>query len=427
MRTFTIFNHGTGSHRDRADGEIIATFGNAMPPTDEYFTFLITDGPGSAPNSAFNHPRPGTFNWATRTKEKKKFWRGNPERGDGSASTRVSGLVHGAGWDDNVRHALVVITDLLCRGVPPQRINMIGWSRGAVTCLKIANALWDPSTTEGFLRDIAINIFAIDPVAGGGAGVVQDTRLVTPNVKNYIGTLAQDEQRGGFGPQDADRIQILDPQRSNVVLLPFPGKHNTQVRKDGSEIPEVAEIVWYLAWKFLVQFGTEFPARPVSPLTPERICELYGQMMVKREQYHDVRNRGLFARLQGGIQPRTFKRDVSQFVEHANFFVNQHHRELFEQCFPDVYQWLFTDRIPNPKGFTSTIVKAREAVGQAFQQVCQRSPATFQCLSRLGVERVDEAVGFRVPAPGSQCFPQAPWNRHGEFLQFGTLQRMGLL
>lgn len=427
MRTFTIFNHGTNSHRDRTDGEIIATFGNAMPSTDEYFTYLITDGPGSAPRTRLGTPRPGTFNWATRNREKKKFWVGKTELGDGSSPWRITGLVSGGGWDDNVRHALVVITDLLCRGLPPQTINMIGWSRGAVTCLKIANALWDPSTREGFLRDIAVNIFAIDPVAGGGAGVVQDTRLVTPNVKNYIGTLAQDEQRGGFGPQDADRIHILDPESSNVVLLPFPGKHNTQVQRNSGALPEVAAVVWDLAYKFLDGFGTRFPTRPVVPLSSDQICEAYGRIIMKRERYHEGRNRGLFARLQGGITPRSFKRDVSQYVEHARYFVNQHHREVFETCFPEVYEWLFTDRVPNPRGFSSTVIRARDPIGQAFQQVWQRSPTTFESLAQLGVERVDEVVGFRLPAPGSHYFPQNPWNRHGEYLHFGTLGRMQLV
>ena len=43
---FTIFNHGTGSHRSRTDGEIVAEFGKSAVGA-EYRDFLITDGPGS--------------------------------------------------------------------------------------------------------------------------------------------------------------------------------------------------------------------------------------------------------------------------------------------------------------------------------------------------------------------------------------------
>ena len=68
----------------------------------------------------------------------------------------------GFGVEDNARHAIVTIANL---DTLPQTINMIGWSRGAVTALVIANLLFDPSTTEGLFRQVNVNIFAIDPVA----------------------------------------------------------------------------------------------------------------------------------------------------------------------------------------------------------------------------------------------------------------------
>jgi hypothetical protein len=45
------------------------------------------------------------------------------------------GSVSGSGWDDNVIHAIATISEL---DPLPERINMIGWSRGAVTCTKTA-------------------------------------------------------------------------------------------------------------------------------------------------------------------------------------------------------------------------------------------------------------------------------------------------
>ncbi len=45
---------------------------------------------------------------------------------------------------------------------PITKVNMIGWSRGGVTCFELANRMFaDPD-----LRHIPVNIFACDPVPG---------------------------------------------------------------------------------------------------------------------------------------------------------------------------------------------------------------------------------------------------------------------
>lgn len=48
-------------------------------------------------------------------------------------------------------------------GIIPTQVNLIGqvWSRGGITCHMLANAM-----LKILLKDIPVNIFAIDPVPG---------------------------------------------------------------------------------------------------------------------------------------------------------------------------------------------------------------------------------------------------------------------
>lgn len=126
---FTIFNHGTNASRD-GTGEIVAEFGR-LAAGAEYQNFLICDGPGSHPTTSVT---PGQFNPFTRDKEGKKIF-GNKEMGNTHINSALMGSLLGAGWGDNVIHAIAAIAEL---NPPPATINMLGWSRGAVTCTKMA-------------------------------------------------------------------------------------------------------------------------------------------------------------------------------------------------------------------------------------------------------------------------------------------------
>ncbi len=421
MSVFTIFCHGTASHRDRTDGEIVATFGNAMPPGDEYRTFLILDGPGATGKST---PMAGTFNWASRDRTRKARF-GNKEMGDGSRAWLAGGIISGTGWDDNVRHAIVTIANL---EPLPETVNLIGWSRGAVTCLKIADALYDPSTTEGLFRQIRVNIFAVDPVAGGGAGVTEDTRLITENVKNYIATIAQDERRGGFKPQDVNRLQIQNASESNVVLLPFPGNHSTQVQvKKG--VSEVPEIVFFLAYKFLTHFGTVFPqgANVAQHFSTTQLCNLYGKIKQRRSAYSAKKNKGLFNRVQGGFKTREVLTQVKMYTKNSRYFLNDHHRVCFKAAFPQVYEYFFTKHVANPTRYTSKKILPSSPLGIQLQQMYQASESSFDALMEFGLDRSMSPAVFTIPAPGAAHDPLEATNSSGEATHLGSLKRMGMI
>ena len=427
MAVFTILNCGTNFDRYKR-GELIADFGAEMQGV-EYQQFLITDGVGA--KGSKSNPLPGTFDPYTKNKtakSKSPQWsktpmqtledvnqgedRFEPEghgviRGMTSNTSSTHAAVTGDGWDDNIRHALAVIADVF-PGMTGT-INMIGWSRGAVTCLRMANWIRE------FLGDgFDVNIFAVDPVAGLDAGErLQDTYLIPPTVKNYVAVLALDEKRGDFKPQDISRIQVANVMTTNVAFLPFPGVHNTVVLQKKAGLPEVTSVVRALGYKFLTHFGTGFSVPEPVPSTAG-MCQRYAAMMLKRDKYSKLFSSGFINKQMGGIIERTVRSNVQSYVgADVHFFVNEHHRRCFELSWPQIYTYFFTGRLGMPNGMTSKSHRATTPFGQELQQINAQDIASFRLLSVLyGVE--SDVVGGQAvwktgpPGAGVAGIPAPP-------------------
>ena len=418
MPVFTILNHGTNSHRSRTDGEIIADFGRNVTGT-EYKDYLITDGPGSKGTAAA--PMPGTFDPFTKDKISKKKtaeWSVTPTQTLADISAREQRFFtpagHGAlqavapqkqhagitgeGWDDNIRQAIAALAELPSLN---GTINMIGWSRGAVTCLRMANWI-----REFLGPGFAINIFAIDPVAGLDAGVaLKDTAVVPRTVKNYVAILALDEMRGDFAPQDLSRISIERPTETKIVFLPFPGVHNTPVMQKDAKLAEVTTVVRHLAFTFLTKHGTTFK-KPEPTFAAGQLCELYAAMQQKRDGYKAMMKKGFVATQSGGIAERGVRKDAGSYVHaDARYFVNEHHRECLKRAAPDIYNYFFTRNVPNPFNKVTTSYRASDPWGQKFQQFSQSLPKSFDLLSSVYV--LERQGGFQSPAIWHAAAPGA--------------------
>jgi len=335
MSVFTYFNHGTAFHRDK-EGEIIAEFGR-LASGAEYRNFLILDGPGSKPSTA---PTPGQFNPFTRDKSGKNTF-GSSEMGHTHYNWALTGLLAGTGWDDNVMHAVAALAEV---EPLPQTVNMIGWSRGAVTCTKLAYVLRE------FFPQVEVNIFAVDPVAGIGNKSARDASTIRSNVKNYLAVLSMHETRGFFKPQDIKRVTFTST-RTNAIYLPFPGNHSGQVNLDKTcqkGIGEAAQIVWYLGMKFLQHFGTQFTKNPSPSYSVQEICNYYANMRVKMPSYKKTSPGLLGGLTMGGRKTRDYLRHrVDQYVKHSGFFINEHHRRVFKRAYPTLYDYVFEDRGSN--------------------------------------------------------------------------------
>ena len=239
--------------------------------------FLRFDGPLKAPDDLLNYVR---------------GYSGGDQRSSSISEGEVSG------W---AATALALHGANLAAASGTQQYNFIGHSRGAVECIMAAWFLYAYG-----LRDIPINIFAIDPVPGSGNWYGILTQL-PPNVANYVGVYAWDHcvqpkdkpfmalvprpngqmtgqlKKGELGGKLgsswaslADNGQLADPlapsnvpQPQGYELYACRGRHSTvagNTTGDGKYDPNnvsesvapVPKLVYKLARDYLTKWGTTF-------------------------------------------------------------------------------------------------------------------------------------------------------------------------
>ncbi|SDV11673.1 hypothetical protein [Pseudomonas mucidolens] len=257
MRVLTIYFCGTSSNQFDAfketywNGELISTLARNTQGR-EFADWIIIDGPGSGnlqEDELFT--KPGGY-------------------------YKLSGIARGSGWEENVKHAAQIIKgkfdwqrekltaenykQLQAAGVPiedvnatgcwlwrhyeygdrqvtpqllqeqiikmfrkeetlPEQVNLVGWSRGGVSCVMLANLMLnDPE-----LKGIHVNIFAVDPVPGATNFDSHRVQL-GENVREYVAMYARDERSTGF----MCVIPNTDVS-TKVSIYPMAGRHATLV------------------------------------------------------------------------------------------------------------------------------------------------------------------------------------------------------
>lgn len=219
-------------------------------------------------------------------------------QGYSGGDQRFSGWAEVTGW---AATALALHSANLAAASKAQQYNFIGHSRGAVECIMAAWFLYAYG-----LRDIPINIFAIDPVPGPGNWYGILTQL-PPNVANYVGVYSWDfciqpkdkpfmalvprpngqmtgqlkkgELGGKLGSSWdslADNCQLADPlapsnapQPQRYELYACRGRHGTvagNTTADGNYDPNnvsesvapVPKLIYKLARTYLNNWGTIF-------------------------------------------------------------------------------------------------------------------------------------------------------------------------
>lgn len=325
MSVFTVYFCGTGSNKfDTSNnnfwnGELVSTLA-ANNTGKEFADWIIIDGPGSG-NYQLDEL------WVEHTEHYN--WYGN---------------IKGAGWEENVKHALSMMKgkfewqrtkltkeqydqlkdagisipdaektgswfwrtfDYGDRKVTPQelqeqivkifrkdqiiptQVNLVGWSRGGISCHMLANAMLE----DDELKDVPVNIFAVDPVPGSSNFQTEKVSL-GENVKEYVAFYARDERSKGFSCVIPDPID----DETAVHIYPMPGKHATLVGNatlnggdapEGKPIPkdlyEPGEIVRHFAEVCLKRWGTG--QDKTLKLGDQQIADLHESMADKSEEY----------------------------------------------------------------------------------------------------------------------------------------------
>ncbi|MEQ9400116.1 MAG: hypothetical protein RJQ04_13220 [Longimicrobiales bacterium] len=358
-RVLTVYNCGTAFNRDKGAstqpgkaGELIASLYDRTDAQDinrfgrldlpAYSFKIIFDGPGSAPQDFAR--------WETRG-GRRRFVRYKASQSRAATPgvsrdamwisrmmKRAGGLALGSGWEENV-HSLMKTLRALTH--PPEVVNLTGWSRGGITCHMMAGAILDvwPRTE--------LNIFAVDPVAGGPKLVhtVHDwlsveKRLGIPaEVARYAAVLAKHDRKLGFEVAQVDGGASSRTRRFYLM----PGVHSTVV-SGGPGLHGVAVLVEYLAAGFLAEAGTPFRSR--LDLTEDEVLENYA-IVKKTEGAYEELSGGVLTlfglaskrkKLSGGVEKRS---GVNQDVRET-CFVNAHHEAVFRRAFPATYGLFFT-------------------------------------------------------------------------------------
>ncbi|MDD1017249.1 hypothetical protein [Pseudomonas rubra] len=322
MSILTVYFCGTGSHRfdDKNpnfwNGELVSTLA-ANDQGKEFAHWVAIDGPGS----------------------------GNLQADDLFIKTKaygLSGTLFGKGWEENVSHALHVIKgsfawrrkvlneaeykQLKAAGIPiedvektgswfwrtysygnrvvtpqqlqeqiikmfrkngplPTQVNLVGWSRGGVSCHMLANAMLGDSS----LKHIPVNIFAIDPVPGLLNFQAHRVQL-GDNIKQYVGFYSRDERSKGFAC-----VVPRTHGSTRCHIYPMPGRHATLVGNAsadgagaGKVLIEPGLIVRHFAEVCLSRWGVKL----------QKMLNLSDQALA---QYHQalVRDEGRYQAMRG--------------------------------------------------------------------------------------------------------------------------------
>lgn len=301
-RVFTVYNCGTNFSRDNADETVANLAGRTAGAENR--SWIINAGPGSA--SSVRSITPGT------------------SRGDSFVTklvARAMGLLGGYGWEHNVEHTLEVINAINAGSSQKiDTINLVGWSRGAITCFMIAHALRDQQAT----RRIPLNVFAFDPVPGPFNFDDPHKTSLPENVQHYAAVLQEGEDRFMMKPV-ALPFNEQSPGQTRM-FYPMPGGHSAGVSRRKTDSGLIAS---YLAHAFLRRHGTQLTS--TIELRSRDICELYANMRLDMIANAKKKRGGLFRKLHSSR-----KEIINEFRDTA-YFVNWHHAQHFQSTFPALW------------------------------------------------------------------------------------------
>jgi pimeloyl-ACP methyl ester carboxylesterase len=347
---FSIYNCGTSYNRQNLD-ETVADLARRTVGAENR-DWMINDGPGSYSHHvgksatalvrglAAQAKTPGTRDPISGLKE-------------GSAFAVIRGVVSGYGWEHNVDHTMAVLNATLDL---PRTINLVGWSRGAITCFMIAHALNENPRT----KPIAVNICALDPVPGPGNFHDPEKVTLPANVKKYVAIVEQDERRKIFKPV------LIDEDDSPGMKTRFyymPGGHGTGVFRSKNEVGLIAT---FLVHRFLQKHGTRLN-NPIG-LTRRDLCELYAKVRLNMAEY-EKSGGGILLLL--GKQRRT----LPNRFQDTGYFINDHHASQFRKTFPQVWSAL-------EHGVNAARQRAFESVLVALKN---SAPTTYLSLEKVGI------------------------------------------
>ncbi len=330
----------------------------------------INDGPGGADITKVEH--------LFQEGQEPSWWqrvRGTGPYQADSTFMKLRGTLGGRGTQDNI----LVTLQWLWLEYHRERFsicNLTGWSRGAVTCIAIANAMQQ----AGFAGlGVRVNVFAYDPVPGGSndfgvSGTFAETGRagidhLAPIVNDFHSILM--ENVGGAKGLVFKCISPSETSReTHKREYPLPGAHGDCVRWAKPNNP-AGKLGLSLGMEFLIQHGTSFALAATDHcLTQEDMLEEYSALRLLQLNDGAPMSRDIAWARSGTI--------VNQW-RHNIYFINGHHFEMFQLAASELYLAAATSKVVS---------------GDLAYRLRKRLPFMVQALAQLNVYRGSQHGSF---------------------------------
>tara|TARA_R110000868_G_scaffold8205_3_gene42536 strand:- start:129294 stop:130427 length:1134 start_codon:yes stop_codon:yes gene_type:complete len=320
--TVTVLCHGTGSDQengylkvrslDKSHDELITLLGNHIVDgidlgryyNDPYYLYELSLPPSQRqPKDNYKYANVETRGSEIIDSHYKIVLNGpgatnrppckmNPQQLTASAeslaqTSRTKALLTGKGWENNVAYTCQLLQQHFSptagTGQTLKTINLVGWSRGAVTCNMIANAI------VKCFPQVTINIFSVDPVVGGLTTTTQ-AMVTLPHQVNFSQIiLASHAQLPGFKPL-YPQIMRFNPMTTKLAVDQFPGTHSTPVvrsKKITSGTTLVATVIFHMAKQFLSDHNSRLTAdanQYIPDMSPQELLAYCNHISASRAQ-----------------------------------------------------------------------------------------------------------------------------------------------
>lgn len=371
-RVLNLAMMGTGHHRSKMDN-ILTSWIDSMDTGVGNQYKLLLDGPGATPRNDPDNPMLGTYDATVTVDSENQLKVKKTPRDFIQQKSVASGLVLGQGYDDAIDEALKAVKALIGDPDPDHgekiTLNMAGFSRGSDTILRISNAIYAEYGTQ-----VAINIFAIDPVPGPFRQGSRKARIIPPNVKNYHAVLMRDEARPIMRSQDKQHLVVEDPNETQVIYTELHGIHGTGTRINGDfnkpdgnhhGVRDTAILTWEALRQFSQDHGIQFKnnmnigndnkelgifpykqnvreeGKKITKtihredLDDKKKLDSYSRMLLNKKIYHKIGD-GV------GTHRRKFTQNNLDYFHYGQkYFVDKQHMALFKNEYPAVFNWLF--------------------------------------------------------------------------------------
>ncbi|CAM3061224.1 Dot/Icm T4SS effector [Legionella steigerwaltii] len=379
--TVSFFFLGTDCHRSKYEDVLTAFHQAAASSAKETGSKVAThlfDGVGSEPNpTCKDHPTPGRYVYDAVKKIKVKTTN-EILSGIKDLMKLVTGRLMGDGMDDLLFEAILYLQQLIAEngGDMPKTVNLHGYSRGADTCVRLANLL------DNLYPDVKVNLFLVDHVPGAGRADDPNSYIIPKNVQRLDAAVMLHEYKPGFDPQDRNRYVFASPHTTKVAIKVYPGWHGKAVLLTPEErTNHVPKLLHDDLYRFSQETGSLAMTAPVPPYKVVMndnwtdFKEREAKVLTAEERfkyYNEMRDCWWLYSKGTALNTRKVLKNHMLYSQDHRLFVNQEHGELFQGLYPNLYQWFYEGKpVVDETELRSELKRMNQDHGEFYKKFCK--------------------------------------------------------